>query len=169
MSGKNTPYINFWNQHSNYSKSDEFARKKSIIIKAHIWHQKLPFIIYVANRNFTYKNISIKIPFRAKTLVPYESQKREKIHISYIMHPRNISLTESRGSSSFFILKSGVHFSFWAFLNFAYLLTPTLSEFSRQGGRSMILVTLVSHTLLALVLGPPFIFGVTRNLSQIIF
>ena len=169
MSGKNTPYINFWNQHSNYSKSDEFARKKSIIIKAHIWHQKLPFIIYVANRNFTFKNISIKIPFRAKTFVPYESQKREKIHISYTMHPRNISLTESRGSSRFFILKSCVHFSFWACLNFASLLWPTLSEFSCQGGRSMILMTLVSDTLLALVSCPPFIFGVTRNLSQIIF
>ena len=122
MSGKNTPYINFWNQHSNYSKSDEFARKKSIIIKAHIWHQKLPFIIFVANRNFIFINISIKIPFRAKTLVPYESQKREKIHISYIVHPRNISLTESRGSRSFFILKSGVHFSFWAIFNFAYII-----------------------------------------------
>ena len=169
MSGKNTPYINFWNQHSNYSKSDEFARKKSITIKAHIWRQKLPFIIFVANRHFIFKNISIKIPFRAKTLVPYESQKREKIHISYIMHPRNISLTESRGSSSFFILKSGVHFSFWACLNFAHLLQPTLSEFSRQGGRSMVLITLVSDTLLALVSCPPFIFGVTRNLSQIIF
>ena len=169
MSGKNTPYINFWNQHSNNSKSDEFARKKSITIQAHIWGQKLPFIIFVANRNFIFKNISIKIPFRAKTLVPYESRKREKIHISYIVHPRKISLAESRGSRSFFILKSGVHFSFWACLNFAYLLRPTLSEFSCQGGRSMILMTLVSHTLLALVSCPPFIFGVTRNLSQIIF
>ena len=140
-----------------------------MIIKAHIWCQKLPFIIFVANSNFVFKNISIKMPFWAKTLVPYESRKREKIHISYIMHPKNISLTESRGSSSFFIVKSGVHFSFWACFNFAYLLRPTLSEFSRQGGRSIILVTLVSHTLLALVLGPPFIFGVTHNLSQIIF
>ena len=128
MSGKNTPYINFWNQHSNYSKSDEFARKKSIIIKAHIWHQKLPFIIFVANRNFIFINISIKIPFRAKTLVPYESQKREKIHISYIVHPRKISLTESRGSRSFFILKSGVHFSFWAIFNFAYRVPGTFNR-----------------------------------------
>ena len=160
MSGKNTPYINFWNQHSNYSKSDEFARKKSIIIKAHTWHQKLPFIIFVANRNFIFKNISIKIPFWAKTLVPYESQKREKIHISYIMHPRNISLTESRGSSSFFILKSGVSFSFWACLNFSHLLRPTLSELSRWGGRSRILMILISQTLLALLSCPPSILGV---------
>ena len=59
-------------------------------------------------------------------MVPYESQKREKIHISYIVHPRKISLTESRGSRSFFILKSGVHFSFQLFFNFAYSMTLTL-------------------------------------------
>ena len=59
-------------------------------------------------------------------MVPYESQKREKIHISYIVHPRKISLTESWGSRSFFILKSGVHFSFQPFFNFAYSMTPTL-------------------------------------------
>ena len=53
-------------------------------------------------------------------MVPYESQKREKIHISYIVHPRKIPLTESRGSSSFFILKSGVQFSFGPIFNFAY-------------------------------------------------
>ena len=50
--------------------------------------------------------------FSIKKFLIYESQKREKIHISYIVHPRKISLTESRGSRSFFILKSGVHFSF---------------------------------------------------------
>ena len=107
-------------------KLANLREKKSIIILGHIWCQKLPFIIFVANRNFIFINISIKIPFRAKTLVPYESQKREKIHISYIVHPRKISLTESRGSRSFFILKSGVHFSFRQFFNFAYSMTPTL-------------------------------------------
>ena len=43
-------------------------------------------------------------------MVPYESQKREKIHISYIVHPRKISLTESRGNGRFFMSKSGVRF-----------------------------------------------------------
>ena len=169
MSEKNTPYINFWNGHSNHSKSDKFARKKSIIIHDLNWCQKLPGIILVTSTNFILKNILVKVPFRVEMMDPYESQKREKIHISYIMHPRTILLTESRGSRSFFILKSGVHFSFWACLNFTYLLWPTLSEFSCQGGRSMILMTLVSHTLLALVSCPPFIFGVILNLSQIIF
>ena len=124
MSGKNTPYINFWNRNWNYSKSDEFVWKKLIIIKAHIWHQKLPFIIFVANSNFIFINILIKIPFRAKTLVPYESQKREKNHISYIVHPRNISLTESRGSSSFlypFFILSLFWFCLFTTANFEWI------------------------------------------------
>ena len=128
MSGKNTPYINFWNWHSNHSKSDEFARKKSIIIHDLNWCQKLPGIILVTSTNFILKNILVKVPFWAKTMVPYESQKREKIHISYIVHPRKISLTESRGSRSFFILKSGVHFSFWAIFNFAYRVPGTFNR-----------------------------------------
>ena len=126
MNGKNTSYINFWNWHSNHSKLDEFARKKSIKIHNLNWCQKLPGIIVVTSTNFIFKNILVKVPFWAKTMVPYESQKREKIHISYIVHPRKISLTESRGSRSFFILKSGVHFSFRQFFNFAYSMTPTL-------------------------------------------
>ena len=120
MSGKNTPYINFWNWHSNHSKSDEFAQKKPIIIHDLNWCQKLPGIILVTSIDFILKNILVKVPFWAKTVVPYESWKREKIHISYVSYPRTISLTESRGSRSFFIPKSGVHFSFWAIFNFAY-------------------------------------------------
>ena len=75
--------------------------KKSIIIHDLNWCQKLPGIILVTNTNFILKNILLKVPFLAKTMVPYESRKREKIHISYIVHPRKIPLTESRGSSSF--------------------------------------------------------------------
>ena len=169
MSGKNTPYINFWNWHSNHSKSDEFARKKSIIIHDLNWCQKLPGIILVTSTNFILKNILVKVPFWAKTIVPYESQKREKIHISYIVHPRKISLTESRGSRSFFILKSGVHFSFWAIFNFAYKYLAPLTELSRQRGRCWILIFPFFHTLWVLVSCPPFIFGVTLKKSQIIF
>ena len=143
--------------------------KKSIMVYSLNWCQKLSAFILVTNTNSIFKNILVKVPFWSKTSVPYESWKREKNHISYIIHPRTISLAESRGSRSFFILKSGVHFSFWACLNFAYLLQPTLIEFSRQRGRSMILMTLISHTLLALVSCPPFIFGVTLKKSQIIF
>ena len=98
------------------------AKKKSITIHDLNWCQKLPGIILVTSTNFILKNILVKVPFWAKTIVPYESQKREKIHISYIVHPRKISLTESRGSRSFFIIKSGVHFSFWAIFNFAYII-----------------------------------------------
>ena len=78
-----------------------FLRKKSVIIHDLNWCQKLPGIILVTSTNFILKNILVKVPFWAKTMVPYESQKRERIHISYIVHPRKISLTESRGSRSF--------------------------------------------------------------------
>ena len=156
MSGKNTPYINFWNWHSNHSKSDEFARKKSIIIHDLNWCQKLPGIILVNSTNFILKNILVKVPFWAKTMVPYESRKREKIHISYIVHRRKISLTESRGSRSFFILKSGVHFSFWARLNFSYLLRPTSSEFYRKGQMVRILVFHLFSTTFGSSFIPPW-------------
>ena len=166
MNGKNTPYINFWNWHSNHSKSDEFARKKSIIIHDLNWCQKLPGIILVTSTNFIWKNVLVKVPFWAKTMVPYESRKREKIHISYIVHPRKISLTESRGSRSFFIIKSGVHFSFWAIFNFACILyLPNVNELSRQRGRCLILIFHCFHTLGCLVSCPPFIFGVVHNLT----
>ena len=169
MSGKNTPYINFRYWHSIHSKSDEFARKKSIMIHDLNWCQKLPGINLVTNTNFILKNILVKVPFWAKTMVPYESQKKEKIHISYILHPRKISLTESRGSSSFFILKSGVHFSFWAIFNFAYIVTPTLNWLSRWKGTRLILIFTYFHTLGGLVSCPLFISRVTLHLSQINF
>ena len=85
LSGKNAPSVIFWDWHSNHSKSDEFTQKKSIIIHSDIWGQKLPFIIFVANRNLIFKNISIKMPFWAKTLIPYESRKKRKK--SYLLYP----------------------------------------------------------------------------------
>ena len=94
----------------------------------------MPGIILVTSTNFILKNIFVKVPFWAKMMVPYESQKREKIHISYIVHPRKISLTESRGTRSFFILKSGVHFSFWAIFNLAYRVPETLKSHLLQKG-----------------------------------
>ena len=44
LSGKDAPYVNFWNQHSNYSKLDDFERKKSITTRIIFWCQKLPKI-----------------------------------------------------------------------------------------------------------------------------
>ena len=108
--------------------------KKSIIIHDLNSCQKLPGIILVTSINFILKYILVKVPFWAKTMVPYESQKREKIHISYIVHPRKIWLTESRGSRSFFILKSGVHFSFWAIFNFAYRVPGTFNRIVPTNG-----------------------------------
>ena len=44
LSGKNAPYINFWNQHSKHFKFDNFEQKISITIHALFWCQKLPKI-----------------------------------------------------------------------------------------------------------------------------
>ena len=44
LSEKYTPYVNFWNTYSKYSKSDEFVQRKSIITHALFPSQKLPFI-----------------------------------------------------------------------------------------------------------------------------
>ena len=44
LSGKNAPYVNFWNQHSKHSKLDDFERKISIKIHALFLCQKLPKI-----------------------------------------------------------------------------------------------------------------------------
>ena len=55
LSGKNASYVNFWNWHSNHSKSDEFARKKSIMTHALFWSQKLPFMVLMTNTNFVLK------------------------------------------------------------------------------------------------------------------
>ena len=92
-------------------------------------------------------------------MVPYESQKREKIHISYIVHPRKISLTESRGTRSFFILKSGVHFSFRPFFNFAYSMTEISNEFYKKGKRCKILIFTFFQPLRGLVSCPHGLFS----------
>ena len=57
---------------------------------------------------------------------------------------------------------------FRAIWNFSYLLKPTLNGFFRQGGRSRISLNLDSHTLLALLLCPPFIFGVGVKKTKMI-
>ena len=41
LSGKNAQYVNFWNQHSKYSKLDDFGQKKSITIHTIFGCQKL--------------------------------------------------------------------------------------------------------------------------------
>ena len=55
LSRNYTPYVNFWYLFSKYSKSDEFARKKSKITHALFWSQKLPFMVPMTNTNFVLK------------------------------------------------------------------------------------------------------------------
>ena len=102
-------------------------------------------------------------------MVPYESRKREKIHISYIVHPRKIPLTESRGSSSFFILKSGVRFSIWPFLNFCYRVIENSKEFCGKGRRCKILIFSFFQPLWGLVSCPHSLYTVHSIQSQFYF
>ena len=102
-------------------------------------------------------------------MVPYESRKREKIHISYIVHPRKISLTQSRGSSSFFILKSGVRFSIWPFLNFCYRVIENSKEFCGKGRRCKILIFSFFQPLWGLVSCPHSLYTVHSIQSQFYF
>ena len=129
----------------------------------------MPGIIVVTGTNFIRKNILVKVPFWAKTLVPYESWKREKIHISNIVHLRKILLTESRGSSSFFILKRGVRFSIWPFLNFCYSVIENSKEFCGKGRRCMILIFSFFQPLWGLVSCPHSLYTVHSIQSQFYF
>ena len=100
-------------------------------------------------------------------MVPYESQKREKIHIFYIVHLIKISPTESRGSRSFFILKSGVHFSFRPFFNFAYSMTPTLKLiFPEKGSRVYFDFYFFSYTRGSSFMPPIHFWGNSSSISN---
>ena len=72
-----------------------------MITQALFWSQKLPFMVPMTNTNFVYKQQFVKIAFLGKTLAPYSKAKRQKIHISEMVHLKMISLAESRGSSRF--------------------------------------------------------------------
>ena len=52
-------------------------------------------------------------------------QSMNKINM---VHPRKISLAESRGRCRFFKVKSGVQFWFWALFRKSYLLQPSLGK-----------------------------------------
>ena len=74
------------------------------------WHQKLPNIILMPN---TYFNLFLELnnmTILAKMLVPYRKTKSQLIQHFYMVHPRDILLTESWGSSGedFNLLKAAI-------------------------------------------------------------
>ena len=91
--------INIWTHKSKYLNN--FERKKSITIHHLFWHEKLPRIMFISNTYLIFKNILVYIDFLNKMLVPYCKSKRHIFHILDLVHPRKISLAESRGSIRF--------------------------------------------------------------------
>ena len=77
LNGKNTPYVNFWNHHSNYSKLDDFEHKKLITTRAINWCQKLPNINLYFTRYF-WPNILFFNPFPKNLAFPAFSLKVSK-------------------------------------------------------------------------------------------
>ena len=132
LSGKNAPKVSFCNKKSNYSKSNEFARKKSVTNHDSFWHQKLPSIILIPNTYFNFFLELNNMTVLAKMLVPYRKTKSQLIHHFNMVHPRDISLTESWGSSRFLSTWGGVRFWLRALFFKSYLLRPTLKKFFSQ-------------------------------------
>ena len=88
--------INIWTHKSKYLKSNDFERKKSITIHHLFWHE-----MFISNTYLIFKNILVNTDFLNKMLVPYCKSKRHIFHILDLVHPRKISLAESRGSIRF--------------------------------------------------------------------
>ena len=92
---------NIWTHKSKYFTSNDFGQKKSIIIHILFWHEKLPRIMFISNTYLIFKNILVYTDFLNKMLVPYCKSKRHIFYILDLVHPRKISLAESRGSIRF--------------------------------------------------------------------
>ena len=101
LSGKYAPKVSFWSKKWNYSKSNDFARKKSIINHDSIWCQKLLNIIFMSNTHFNFFWELNNMPILAKMFVSYCKTKSQQIQHFNMVHRRDISLAESRGSSRF--------------------------------------------------------------------
>ena len=101
LSGENTTKLNFLSNSKNYSKSNKFARKKSIMIHDFFWSYKVPNIIFIHNTYFKFFWEMNNMPILAKMLVPYRKTKSQLIQHFNMVHPRDILLTESWGSSRF--------------------------------------------------------------------
>ena len=82
-------------------------------------------------------------------------EKEKKIHLSDTVHQKKISLTDSWIRAGFFRVKVVSDFDFEQFSTLLMEYLTPLTELSRWGGRSRILMILISQTLLALISCPP--------------
>ena len=101
LSGENTPKVNFCCKTWNYSKSNKIARKKSITNHDSFWYQKLLNITFMSNTHFDFFWELNNMPILAKMFDSYCKTKSQQIQHFNMVHRRDISLAESRGSSRF--------------------------------------------------------------------
>ena len=76
-----------------------FCAKKSITNHDSIWCQKLLNITFMSTTNFDFFWELNNMPILGKMLVPYCQTKSQQIQHFNMVHRRDISLAESRGSS----------------------------------------------------------------------
>ena len=110
------------------------------------------------------------MPILAKILVPYCKPKSQLIQHFNMVHPRDISLAESRGSSSFFTVKSAIRLWYRAVFRKPCLLRPTLHQFYCQRGNPLIWIILVFHTHFYLIFMLPIHFWhcSSKNLNLVL-
>ena len=106
--------------------------------------------------------------FKTKRLLPSVRRKDKKFIFLIWCIQKKFRLQKVGVAAGFWVSKKN-YFWFRAFLNFFSLLAPSLNEFFSQEGSLRIWINLVSHTLLVLVLCPPFISGATLHLTSFTF
>ena len=104
LSGENAPKVHFCSKKWNYSKSNEFARKKSITNHDSFWYQKLLNITFMSNTHFDFFWELTNMLILAKMLVPYCKMKSQQIQHFNMVHPRDILLAKSIGNSRLFYM-----------------------------------------------------------------
>ena len=105
---------------------------------------------------------------KTKRLLPSVRRKDKKFIFLIWCIQKKFRLQKVGVAAGFWVSKKN-YFWFRAFLNFFSLLAPSLNEFFSQEGSLRIWINLVSHTLLVLVLCPPFISGATLHLTSFTF
>ena len=101
LSEKNALKVNFQYNSTKCSKSNEFPQKNSIMIHDFFWSYKVSNIIFIPNTYFNFFWEMNNMLILAKLMVPYRKTKSQLIQHFNMVHPRDISLAESRGSSRF--------------------------------------------------------------------
>ena len=121
--------------------------------------QKLPGIILVTSTNFISKNTLLS----QNNGSLWKSEKRKNSYLLYRASEKKNSLTESRDSRSFFILKICVHYSFWAIFNFSFSIPAKCKRIiPTKGPMDDFDFPFFSYTRVPSFM-PPFIFGVVHN------